>query len=207
MRSIKLFVIAIMLCTFLPALSFASETEDAVKTPVIKNELAAKYEKAMTALADKDFKKACDILIPLASRDCDATSDEVDRNSILAAKTMLGLLYFKGDGVDQDVVKGMSMIMDAAKKGYQPAKANAVALTGELAALGEPVAMYNAGYMCLNGWGGEQDPNTCVALIEKAAEGGHEKSAKFLASIYTKGKYGITPDKEKADHYGSLIQQ
>ena len=73
--------------------------------------------------------------------------------------------------------------------------------------MGEPVAMYNAGYMCIKGWGGKQDPNTCVRLIEKAAEAGHVKSAKVLVGIYSKGKFGITPNKEKASYYSTLAQQ
>ncbi len=178
MRSIKLLTIAFLLFAFSPALLFADQFDD-----------------AMTAMADKEYEKACELLAPL-----------VEENN-LAAKNFLGLLYFKGQGVEQDVTKGLSMIMDAANQGYEPAKANALALTGELAALGEPIALYNAGYMCLKGWGGEQDPNTCVALIEKAAEGGHVKSAKFLASIYEKGKYGITPNMEKAEYYKAKAQE
>ena len=178
MKYIKPLIVALLLCAFYPGLSFADPLNDAV-----------------TAISDKDFKKACDLLIPLA-----------EENN-LSAKNLLGLLYFKGEGVEQDVAKGLSMIMDAAKQGYDPAKANALALTSELAALGEPVAMFNAGFMCLKGWGGEQDPNVCVKLIEKSGESGHAKSAKFLASLYKNGKYGIPPNKEKADYWDSKIQE
>jgi TPR repeat protein len=125
----------------------------------------------------------------------------------LPAKTLMGLLLFEGEEIEKDVVKGMSMVIEAANQGYEPAKVNALTLTGELAKLGEPVAMFNAGFMCLKGWGGEWDPNTCVSLIEKAGESGHEKSVKFLASLYEKGKYGIAPDKEKAAYWSGKVQK
>lgn len=96
--------------------------------------------------------------------------------------------------------------MDAAYQGHENARANAVALTVELARLGEPTALYNAGIMCIKGWGGEKDPNGCVKITEKAAEAGHVKTAKVLSSIYSKGSYGIIPDQGKAAYYSNLAK-
>ena len=195
MRSIRLLLIASLLCIFSSTVSIAEQSDNAVaKNPKI-DEKALQYSDAQDALAEKEYKKAIEILESLVAE------------NYLPAKTLLGLLLFEGKAVEQDVVKGMSMVIEAANQGYEPAKPNAVALTGELAALGEPVAMYNAAYMCLNGWGGEQDPNTCVKLLEKAAESGHEKSVKFLSSIYTKGKYGIAPDKDKAEYWDKKLEE
>ena len=195
MRSINLLLFALLLCLFSSAVSIAEQSDDAVaKNPKI-DEKALQYSKAQDALAEKDNKKAIEILESLVAE------------NYLPAKTLLGLLLFEGKVVEKDVVKGMSMVIEAANQGYEPAKPSAVALTGELAALGEPVAMYNAGYMCLNGWGGEQDPNTCVGLLEKAAENGHVKAAKVLSSIFTKGKYGIAPDKDKAEYWNKKLEE
>lgn len=49
MRSLKLLVIAFLLCILSPALSFADQ-----------------FEVAMLAMVNKDFKKACELLAPLA---------------------------------------------------------------------------------------------------------------------------------------------
>ncbi len=74
----------------------------------------------------------------------------------------------------------------------------------ELGKQGDATAIYNVGYMCLNGWGGEQDPNDCIQWLETAAKLGHIRSATVLSPIYTKGSFGITPDKEKASYWSDM---
>ncbi len=178
MKLTRSLLFVLLLCFVFPALSNADQFEDAV-----------------TAIADEDFEKACELLRPLAE----------EKN--LPAQTILGLMYIKGQGVGRDFNKGLSMIMDAARQGHEQARVIAAALCIELAELGDVKAMYNAGYMCLNGWGGEYDSSKCIKWLEKAAENGHTRSAKVLSQIYTKGSFGITPDKEKASYWSNMAQE
>ena len=208
MKSIKLLIISSLICALFPAVSFAEESDADAKAAieaVAKNPKVIQYRKAEAAMAEKDFKKASEILIPLAAEDY-KSADDVTVRTVLGAKTILGAMYFKGEGVERDINKGLGMIMEAAGQGFEQAKGLAAALNKELATLGDEKAMYNVGYMCLKGWGGEQDPNMCIQWLEKAAENGHTKSAKILSQIYTDGKYGIAPNKEKATQYSGLAK-
>ena len=149
---------------------------------------------AMVALVKKDYKKAAELLEPLA-----------EKNNV-RAKTLLAPLIFRGTGVEKDTNKGLAMIMDAAKQGDEDAKKLAVDLNHELASMGDEKAMYNMGYMCLN-WGGDSESGQCLRWLEKAAEMGHPRSAKFLAYIYKNGKYGIIADQTKAAEWAQKSQQ
>jgi hypothetical protein len=64
--------------------------------------------------------------------------------------------------------------------------------------------MYNLGYMCLHGWGGEHNPDVGIGWLENAAKNGHDRSAKVLSGIYAEGKFGITPDEDKASFWSNL---
>jgi hypothetical protein len=75
----------------------------------------------------------------------------------------------------------------------------------DIARTGDTGAMYNVGGMCLMGWGGEQDKTVCLKWLEEAGKRGHERSAKMLNKIYTKGMYGISPDEEKATYWMDLL--
>ena len=188
MKITRSIILSLLLCLMF---QFSANAENTENADPLNEDLAD----AMVAIVKKDYKKAVELLEPLA-----------EENNV-RAKTLLAPLVFKGMGVEKDTNKGLAMIMDAARQGDEDAKKLAVDLNHELASMGDEKAMYNMGYMCLNGWGGEQDANMCVKWLEKAAEGGHEKSAKVLSKIYTKGKFGITPDEEKASFYSSLVQQ
>jgi len=178
MKSIKPLILTLLILFMFPILANAEPFDDITK-----------------ALGEKDFKKAGELLKPL-----------VEENN-LAAKTYLGTMYVKGQGVERDTNKGLAMIMDAASQGFEQARVLAAGLCKELAVLGDVKAMYNMGYMCLKGWGGDFDSNKCIGWLEKAAEGGHERSAKVLSQIYTKGKFSITPDKKKAAYWSNLKQK
>lgn len=178
MKLTRLLTFSLLICLVFPILASADQ-----------------YDNAEKAIKDKDYKKACELLKPLA-----------DENN-LGAMTLLGTYYYNGLGVEKDVAKGLALIMKAANQEYAPAKAVAVTVNRELAVIGDTSAMYNVGIMCLNGWGGEQDPKECIQWIEKAAENGHVKSAKALSRIYADGKFKITPDKEKASYWSNLAQK
>jgi len=170
---------------------FSANAEDTKATDPVDDALVD----AMGALGNKDFKKAVELLEPLAEK----------KNA--RAETLLAPLIFKGAGVEKDVNRGLAMIMDAAKQGDEDAKKIAVDLNHELASMGDEKAMYNMGYMCLSGWGGEIESGQCLKWLEDAAKMGHTRSAKFLAYIYKNGKYGVTADQAKADEWSNVSQQ
>jgi TPR repeat protein/diacylglycerol kinase len=155
--------------------------------PLMSN--ADQLEDAKAAIINKNFIDAHKLLTPL-----------VEENK-LEAQTLLGTLYVNGQGVEKDLEKGLSLIMKAANHGFKDARVMALKLHIDLANQGDMTAMYNVGYMCLNRWGGERDPNVCLKWLETAAKMGHEKSEKILSRIYAKGLFGVTPDEEKATYW------
>lgn len=100
--------------------------------------------------------------------------------------------------------KGLSWIMKAANQGYETARRIAFKVYLDLVNQGDTALLFNLGYMCLNGWGGEHDPSACIGWLENAGKIGHENSLKLLARIYSGGSYGITPDEDKATHWSNL---
>ena len=188
MKVTKYIILSLLLCVMF---QFSANAENTEKADPLDEALGD----AMVALVKKDYKKAVELLEPLA-----------EENN-LRAKTLLAPLIFRGAGVEQDTNKGLAMIMDAASQGDEDAKKIAVDLNHELASLGDEKAMYNMGYMCLNGWGGEIESNQCLKWLEDAANMGHSRSAKFLAHIYKNGSYGITADQNKADEWSQKSQQ
>lgn len=159
--------------------------------PLISN--ADQLEDANAAIKNEDYKKAGELLLPLAE----------ENNT--EAQTLLGALYVNGQGVEKDFDKGVALIMKAAKQGFTPARLQAFKLCLDLAKQGNTGAMYNVGYMCLNGWGGgEYDTDVCLRWMENAGKRGHERSAKILARIYKEGMFGVTPDEEKVNYWNNL---
>ncbi|MDB9822572.1 sel1 repeat family protein [Deltaproteobacteria bacterium] len=161
--------------------------------PIVLN--AGQLEDATAAIDNEDYEKAYNLLLPLAE---EGNED---------AQNTLGVLYVNGQGVEQDTTKGLSLIMKAANQGHEEAKANAYILCYEEAQQGNMGAMHNVGYMCLNGWAGENDPNNCIKLLEVAASNGFTRSASALCQIYKKGMFGLSPDEEKSSYWGSLAEE
>ena len=182
---ISRFIVLSLLFCFMFQFSAAAENTDPVDEAL---------GDAMVALVKKDYAKAVELLEPLAETNA-------------RAKGILGRMFYMGTGVEMDTNKGMAMIMDAAKQGDEEAKKNAVDLNHQLAKSGDEKAMYNMGYMCLSGWGGEIESGQCLKWLEDAANLGHTNSAKFLAHIYKNGKYGVTADQNKADFWTQQSQQ
>jgi hypothetical protein len=158
--------------------------------PVFSN--ADQIEDAKAAIQNEDFTKSYELLLPLAE----------ENNA--EAQFLLGSLYINGDGVEKDDTKGLSWIMKSARQGYDQARLRALSIYLELANQGDAAAMYNVGYMCLHGWGGEQNPDVGIGWLESAAKNGHVLSAKVLSGIYAEGKFGITPDEYKASFWSNL---
>ena len=172
MKFNRLILFSLLLCFIFPLISNADQLED-----------------AKAAITNKNFIDAHKLLTPLA-----------EENNV-EAQTLLGTLYVNGQGVEKDFKKGLSLIMKAANQGYKAARIIAFKLHIDLGNQGDTTAMYNAGYMCLNGWGGETESNICLKWLENAAKMGHEKSAEILSRIYTKGMFGVTPDEGKATYW------
>jgi hypothetical protein len=175
MKLNRILLFSLLICFVFPILSHADQLED-----------------AKAAIENKNFEKAYELLCPLAE------------GSNAEAQTILGALYINGQGVEKDITKGLSLIMKAGTQGFEPARIRAFNLCMELGKQGDATAIYNVGYMCLNGWGGEQDPNDCIQWLETAAKLGHIRSGNVLSQIYTKGMFGITPDKEKASYWNDM---
>jgi hypothetical protein len=175
MKSYKLVYISFVLCFVFSLPSYADQLED-----------------AKAAIQNEDFLKAHELLRPLAE----------EKNA--EAQFLLGSLYVKGQGVEKDDTKGLSWVMKAARQGYTEARSSALSICLDLANQGDAAAMYNVGYMCMKGWGGERDPDVCLGWLENAAKSGHVRSANVLSEIYAKGKFGITPDEEKASFWSDL---
>jgi TPR repeat protein len=175
MKLCRLLCLSLLLCFVFPILSYADQLAD-----------------AKAAIQNEDFKKACKLLRPLAE----------ENNA--EAQFLLGSLYINGQGVKKDDTEGLSWVMKAARQGYDEARMLALGICLDLANRGDETAMYNVGYMCLEGWGGEQDMNVCIAWLETAAKFGHVRSAKVLSEIYAEGKFGITPDERKASYWSNL---
>jgi hypothetical protein len=153
---------------------------------------ADQLEDAKAAIQNEDFEKACELLGPLAEE------------NHAEAQFLLGSLYVNGQGVEKDDTKGLSWIMKSARQGYDQARLRAFNIYFELASRGDASAMYNLGYMFLHGWGGEQDTDVGMGWLESAAKNGHDHSAKVLSGIYAEGKFGITPDEDKASFWSHL---
>jgi hypothetical protein len=175
MKLCRLLCFSLLLCFVFPILSYADQLED-----------------ANAAIQIEDFEKACELLGPLAE----------ENNA--EAQFLLGSLYINGQGVEKDDTKGLSWIMKAARQGDAEARLRARSICLELANQGNATAMYNLGYMCLHGWGGEQDPDVGIGWLESAAKNGHDRSAKVLSEIYAEGKFRITPDEDKASYWSNL---
>jgi hypothetical protein len=175
MKLNRILLFSLLICFVFPILSHADQLED-----------------AKAAIENKDFEKAYELLCPLAE------------GNNAEAQTILGTLYINGQGVEKDVTKGLSLIMKAGTQGFEAARIRALNVCMELGKQGDAAAIYNVGYMCLNGWGGEQDANDCIEWLETAAKLGHIRAGKVLSQIYTKGIFGITPDKEKASYWSDM---
>lgn len=176
MKFSRFFIVLLLTCLIFPAFSNADQLED-----------------AKSALDNQEYKKAYELLAPLAE------------GKNVEAQTRLGVMYINGQGVKMDFNKGLSLIMEAAKQGYDVAQACALKVYIDIAKAGNTGAMYNVAGLCLKGWGGEQDTSLCLGWLEEAAKLGHKNSGKMLNKIYTKGMYGITPDEEKAAYWEDLL--
>ncbi|MFC1840325.1 tetratricopeptide repeat protein [Thermodesulfobacteriota bacterium] len=177
MKFYRLMLFSLLFCLAFPLMSNADQLED-----------------AKAAIKSEDYIKAKRILNSLAN----------ENNA--EAQNLLGALYVNGQGIDKDITKGLSWIMKAAKQGHKAAQMNAIKLCMDIGSQGDTSAMFNVGYMCLKGWGGEQDKDACLRWMETAGKMGHAKSVKTLIRIYTEGMFGVAPNEEKAAYWSNMTE-
>lgn len=207
------FLIYILLVMIIPIASYAGQLEEGT-----------------AAMEQKDYPAAYKLLYPLAEQGnataqdcigsmfCEGLGVEKDEAQALVwyekaadqgyaqSQNALGAMYVNGLGTEKDVQKGMSYILMAARQGLEIAQRNYYQLNLAEAQGGNFPALHNVGLMCLKGWGGDTDPESCIKLLETAAQYGYTKSASTLSKIYAKGKFGIAADPEKAKNWQQLAE-
>jgi len=130
------------------------------------------------------------------------------------AMFILGLMYYEGDGVEEDKERARQLWEKAAEKGVPEAMFNLGSIYDKgdgveedkerarrwwekAAEKGVPEAMFNLGVMYLEGDGVEEDKERARRWWEKAAEKGYPEAMFNLGLIYDKGD-GIEKDKGQA---------
>ena len=121
------------------------------------------------------------------------------------AQNSLGGMYVRGWGVEKDVNEALRWLWKAARQDHVQAQRNVYAIYLNEAQHGDAEAMHNVATLCLNGWGGGQNPDACLKWYESAAEKGMDASCVSLAQAYEKGLFGIRPDRQKAQYWKSRI--
>lgn len=112
-------------------------------------------------------------------------ADQGDTGGILG----LGLMHYNGDGVEQNINKGVELIKKAAE-------------------MNDPAAIYQyAGMLSIGSPGFDQDTKTAVDLFKKAASMEHHISIGRLVAIYRNGQLGETVNPELADKYQAQLSE
>lgn len=76
----------------------------------------------------------------------------------------LGMMYVRGDGVQEDLATGVKWLLKSAEQGF-------------------PDAQYRAGLACLGGHGVAKDPQAGIAWVQKAASQGNEEAVATLKKL------------------------
>ncbi len=95
-----------------------------------------------------------------------------------AAQFKLGVIYYKGQGVQPDYLEALNWFKKAALQGH-------------------PLARYNAGYMNEKGEGTPQDHVEAAKYYRQAAEQGNRLAQYNLGYMYEKGQ-GVLPNEVQA---------
>lgn len=146
--------------------------------------------------------------LPLAQSN-DISKDNAD------AMYNLGLLYMKGQGVEQDYKLAKQWFKRAAfygsadaaynlgamymgqKFGF-PSKKDALYWWNEAAEHGHTDSQYNLGVLLAFGHATKANPKSALSWWYKAAVKGHKQSAQALAEAYEKGLFGLKKDEKLA---------
>jgi TPR repeat protein len=134
--------------------------------------VAGPFEDAVAASARGDYATMLRLMRPLA-----------DQGDVLA-QSILGLMYFKGDGVPQDYVQAVAWYRKAADQGAA-------------------VAQNNLGDMYAYGKGVPQDYVQAVFWLRKVAEQGVDKAQFNLGTMYANG-WGVQQNDVQAHLWWNL---
>ncbi len=122
------------------------------------------------------------------------------------AQYELGIMYLKGQGVEQDRDKAVKWLQAAAKSGYSLADVKLTRIEEQEAKFkqlrnsadrGDLEAQYEVAMMYLKGRGVQTDETKGLAYLKKAADKGDAKAITRLGIISYKGEVG-KPDYKKA---------
>ena len=150
--------------------------------------------------------------------------EELAKNGDMQAQYELGIYYYKGKGVAQDLTTAASWFQASAEQEYAPAQnnlgdcykngtgvekdeASAVALYIKAAEQGNAVAQNNLGNCYENGYGVEANERKAFEWYEKAAIQGYAVAQNEIGDCYYFG-YGVEADEKTAFewHEKSAIQ-
>jgi TPR repeat protein len=134
--------------------------------------VSAGWEEGLAASKAGDHQTAFEELMPLA---------EGGHGS---AQSMIGVMYYNGEGVEQDFAAAAVWLNLAANQGYS-------------------VAQYNLGVMYDSGQGVEQDFNEAFKWYNQAARQGHANAQFNLGAMYSYGD-GTEADPVRAHMWFNL---
>ena len=161
-----------------------------------------------------DYKKAFDYYSRAAKSN---STDLSDQNAINKANVAIGLLYIKGNGVDQDSTQAMEFFETASNNGYAKGSyylgqiyENGVGVDKDYekameyylmaADLDYAPALNQIGYMYYNGYGVDVDFASAVYYQKLAALQGYAIAQVNLGFLYENG-YGVERNLETALSY------
>ncbi len=119
-----------------------------------------------------------------APTDSKLTSDASVRDSVAAARSHLGVLYLEGQGVPQDLARGVELVTQGAEGG-------------------NVFAQFTLANLYLDGKGVPQDDVKAVQWARKAAERNHAASALLLGQSYAHAR-GVSFDEREAGKWIGL---
>ncbi|HZV81528.1 MAG TPA: tetratricopeptide repeat protein [Geobacteraceae bacterium] len=123
----------------------------------------ASYDAGVNAYRSRDYRRAL---------------QEFKSDGSPASQYVLGIMYFKGEGVEADKGRAVKLLRAAAGRGHLKAQ-------------------YSLAVICDKGDGVLQDQKEAAKWYRKAAEQGHAQSQFNLGLMYTNGE-GVGKDRAEA---------
>ena len=94
---LKVIILSLLIASFCPEKAFTNEFEDAVDL-----------------INQRDYKRAYKMIVPLAE------------NGKAAAQLVLGMMYFKGTGVERNIIEADKWLIVSEKLGQEAGKKNRI---------------------------------------------------------------------------------
>lgn len=182
----------------------------------LKKAIAAKEYSAYLALGDYEENVKKDLKAALTEYERGKDAGQID--CLLRAVDF----YMEGKGVDKDLERGKTLLLQAAKEGNpianlrvaaqylaaeKPAQADLLAGYGHLIAAANgnfPQAQNELGLLYLSGKLGIADAPAAVAWLTRAAQGGNAQAQSNLGTLYERGVGGVPQNIENAGQLYTL---